>query len=97
MTVDVFSAFLSYITIPIYVFGLLFLVYIIARSQLGFSITGQMKQSVKSGLSNSRQKGLKRLKGQNRSGMPIITYLIVFSLFALFTVMTIIRQRKQSL
>jgi 5-bromo-4-chloroindolyl phosphate hydrolysis protein len=94
MTVDVFSAFLSYITIPIYVFGLLLLVYIIARSQLGFSFSRQIKSAAKTGLARKEQQ---KRKGLKRSGAPMITYLLVFLLFALFTALTIITQREHKL
>lgn len=83
MSVDVFSAILSYATIPIYVVGLLFLVYIIARSQLGFSLSGLIKQSIKAELAQERPKG------------PISAYIVVFLLFALFTFLTITTQRRQ--
>jgi L-asparagine transporter-like permease len=85
MSVDVFSAILSYATIPIYVAGLLFLVYIIAHSQLGFSLSNQVKQSVKTELAQERPKA------------PISNYLVVVVLFALFTFLTIADQRRQKL
>ena len=85
MSVDVFSAILSYATIPIYVFGLLFLIYIIARSHLGFSFTGQVKQVVKTEVA------------QHRPKTPVSTYLVVVVLFILIIGVTIITERKQHL
>lgn len=85
MSVDVFSSILSYATIPIYVFGLLFLVYIIARSQLGFSLSEEVKQTVKTELAQARPKA------------PVSTYLVVIVLFALFTILAITNQRRQHL
>jgi hypothetical protein len=83
MSVDVFSAILSYATIPIYVAGLLILVYIIARTQLGFSLTEMVKKSVKTNMVQKRPK------------RPISTYLVVVVLFALFTVLTITTKRRR--
>ena len=83
MSVDIFSAILSSATIPLYAIGLLFLVYMIARSQLGLSLSGQIKQSMKTGPAQKRPKG------------PIGNYLVVFLLFALFTLLTITNQRRQ--
>ena len=83
MSVDVLSAILSYATIPIYVVGLLILVYIIAHSQLGFSFSEQIKQSIKTDLA------------QKRSKAPVSAYLVVVVLFALFTVLTVTTRGKQ--
>lgn len=85
MTVDVFSAFLSYMTIPLYVFGLLFLIYIIARSQLGFSFTGEVKEVVEAEIEELRPK----------SKTPLIAYLLVAVMFVLFIWSTIATERKQ--
>jgi L-asparagine transporter-like permease len=82
MSVDVFSSILSYATIPIYVFGLLLLVYIIAHSQLGFSVSEEVTQTVKTELAQTRPK------------TPISTYLVVILLFAVFTILTITNQRR---
>lgn len=85
MTVDVFSAFLSYMTVPLYVFGLLFLIYIIARSQLGFSVTGEVKEVVEAEIEELRPK----------SKAPLIAYLLVAVMFVLFIWSTILTERKQ--
>lgn len=85
MTVDVFSAFLSYMTVPLYVFGLLFLIYIIARSQLGFSVTGEVKEVVEAEIEELRPK----------SKAPLIAYLLVAVMFVLFIWSTIATERKQ--
>ncbi len=85
MSVDVFSSILSYATIPIYVFGLLLLIYIIAHSQLGLSVSEEIKQTVKTELAQERPKA------------PISTYFVVALLFALFTALAITNQRRQHL
>ncbi|MBV9617220.1 MAG: hypothetical protein JO011_08375 [Ktedonobacteraceae bacterium] len=83
MSVDLLNAILSYATIPIYVVGLLVLVYCIARFQLGFSLSGQIKHSVKTKVT------------QQRLERPISAYLIIVLLFALFTFLTITNQRRR--
>jgi heme O synthase-like polyprenyltransferase len=87
VTVDVFSALLSYATVPVYVLGLLFLIYIIARTQLGFTFTGQVKEVVKSKVAERRPK----------TKTPIISYLVVAAMFVLFIGATIVTERKQRL
>ncbi len=82
MSADALEAFLAYATIPIYVIGLLVLVYIVAHSQLGFSLAGQIKQSVKTELAQERPKA------------PISSYLVVVAVFALFTFLAITNQRR---
>ncbi|MDQ2902676.1 MAG: hypothetical protein ABI456_09755 [Ktedonobacteraceae bacterium] len=83
MSADVLEAFLAYATIPLYVIGLLVLVYIIAHSQLGFSLSEEIKQTVKTELTQERPKA------------PVSSYLVLFVLFALFTVLAIMNQRRQ--
>jgi hypothetical protein len=83
MSVDVPSAILSYATIPVYVGGLLILVYLIAHSQLGFSLSEEVKETVKTELAQERPK------------VPISSYLVVAMMFALFTFLTITNQRRQ--
>ncbi len=85
MSVDVFSAILSYATVPVYVFGLLLLIYIIARSQLGFTFTGQVKEVVKAENEERRPK----------TKTPIFSYLVVAALFVLFIGATIFTERNQ--
>lgn len=82
MQVDLLSAILSYATIPLYVGGLLVLIYIIARSQTGFSLSGEVKQVVAMNLEHRRRE------------VPISAYLIVTALFALFTVLTVLNRRR---
>lgn len=83
MSADTIEAFLAYATIPIYIFGLLFLVYLVAHSQLGLSVSEEMKESVKTELAQERPKA------------PISIYLVVLILFALFTFLAITNQRRQ--
>lgn len=85
MAVDVFSAILSYATIPLYVAGLLLLVYIIARSQLGLSITGEVKEVVKTEIEEHRPE----------TTTPFSTCLVVAALFGLFIGATIITERRK--
>ena len=87
MSVDIFNAILSYVTIPLYVFGVLFLIYIIARSQLGFTVTGEVKEVVEAEIEEHRPK----------SKTPIIAYLLVVAMFVLFIWSTIVTERKQHL
>lgn len=83
MSADVLEAFLAYATIPIYVIGLLVLVYIVAHSQLGLSLTEEVKETVKTELAQERPKA------------PISSYLVVAAMFALFTFLAITNQRRQ--
>lgn len=85
MSADTLEAFLAYATIPIYVIGLLVLIYIIAHSRLGFSLSGETKQTVKTELPQERPK------------TPVSTYLVMVAVFALFTVLAIINQKRQHL
>ena len=87
MTVDLLSAILSYATIPVYVFGLLFLIYIISRSQLGFSISEEVKEVVETEIAEHRPK----------TKTPISIYLLVAALFVLLIGGAMIAERKQHL
>ncbi len=83
MHVDIYSAVLSYATIPIYFGGLLLLVYIVARSQLGFSLSRQIKASMKADLERERPQA------------SASSYVIVLVMFALCIALAAVMQKRR--
>lgn len=82
MTVDIPSAILSYITIPLYVGGLLILIYLVAQKELGFSLLDPVKETPDNVQDGQRPKS------------RIEAYLFIGVLFAALTVLSFITQRR---
>jgi hypothetical protein len=85
MSTNTLEELLVYATIPVYVAGLLVLVYFIARYQLQLSLTREIKRVLKSSVKNRQN--------SKRLAYPPVVYLSVGLLFILLTAMAILLEK----